>query len=48
MHHNGEYTFVCPGCEESITVNESMKTAMIDRGCVLCGSGVSSEAFTSN
>lgn len=48
MGKNSEYVFVCPGCLESITVNESMKNAILNEGCVLCGTGVSPEAFTTD
>ncbi|MFB6080275.1 MAG: hypothetical protein ABEJ81_04690 [Haloferacaceae archaeon] len=41
-----EYTFVCPACGESLAVNPSMKEALIDRGCVICGTAVTAEAFT--
>lgn len=41
-----EYTFVCPGCEESLEVNGSMKATLIERGCVFCGTDVTRAAFT--
>lgn len=41
-----EYTFTCPMCGESLTVNESMKAALVEKGCVICGSNVTSAAFT--
>lgn len=41
-----EYTFVCPACGESLAVNESMKEALVERGCVICGTAVTAEAFT--
>lgn len=40
-----DFTFVCPECEESLTVNDSMMDALIDKGCVICGSTVSTESF---
>ncbi|MBP2251052.1 DUF7560 family zinc ribbon protein [Halarchaeum nitratireducens] len=40
-----EYTFVCPECGESLDVNASMKDALLDRGCVICGASVSRSAF---
>jgi endogenous inhibitor of DNA gyrase (YacG/DUF329 family) len=41
-----EYTFVCPECNEHLEVNNSMKTALLERGCVICGTPVTEEAFT--
>lgn len=46
MSREEDYTFVCPECEEQIAVNEAMRTAIIDSGCVICGSEISSAAFT--
>jgi hypothetical protein len=41
-----EYTFDCPECAESLAVNESMRTALQDRGCVVCGATLDDDAFT--
>lgn len=41
-----EYTFTCPVCGESLTVNESMKQALVEKGCVVCGTDLTLEAFT--
>lgn len=41
-----DLTFVCPGCGESLAVNDSMKEALIDNGCVICGTAISSVAFS--
>lgn len=41
-----EYAFVCSACEESLEVNEPMKKTLIERGCVICGTTVTEEAFT--
>lgn len=41
-----EYTFACRVCEEQLVVNESMRNALMERGCVLCGAPVSADAFT--
>lgn len=41
-----EYVFDCPKCCESLTVNGSMRDALVDRGCVICGAPVSPEAFS--
>ena len=43
----GEFTFVCPECEESIAVDDPMKDALVENGCVVCGSPVTPAAFTS-
>jgi len=42
----GNYAFVCPRCDESLEVNASMRDALIERGCVVCGTRVTAEAFT--
>ena len=41
-----EYTFVCPECDETLEVNDSMKDALIEEGCVICGGPLTSDAFT--
>jgi hypothetical protein len=41
-----EYAFVCPECEECLRVNISMKSTLIERGCVICGTTVTEESFT--
>lgn len=41
-----DFTFVCPACEEDLEVNGSMKAALIEKGCVICGSAVTDRAFT--
>ena len=41
-----EYDFRCPECAESIEVNGSMRDALIENGCVVCGADVSAEAFS--
>jgi predicted RNA-binding Zn-ribbon protein involved in translation (DUF1610 family) len=45
MDDDGEFEFECPSCGETLTVNESMKTALVENGCVVCGSGLTVEAF---
>lgn len=42
------HRFVCPECAEDLEVNDSMKEALIDNGCVICGASVSEEAFSSS
>lgn len=46
MNTGVEYLFVCPVCEETIDVNSSMKDALVENGCVICGSSVSQAAFS--
>ena len=41
-----EFLFVCSKCEESLGVNREMKRTLIERGCVICGTSVTEEAFT--
>ncbi len=41
-----EFVFVCPACDERLEVNGSMKSALLERGCVICGASVSAEAFS--
>ena len=40
------FTFVCPECEEDLEVNDRMKEALTEHGCVICGAAVSEAAFT--
>jgi predicted RNA-binding Zn-ribbon protein involved in translation (DUF1610 family) len=46
MNASGDFTFVCPECGESLVVNGSMKVALLDNGCVVCGGALSPDAFT--
>ena len=41
-----EFVFVCPACDERLEVNESMKAALVERGCVICGASVSPDSFS--
>ncbi|MEF8818794.1 MAG: hypothetical protein V5A31_09870 [Haloferacaceae archaeon] len=41
-----EFSFRCPSCEEALTVNGSMRTALVERGCVVCGAELTAAAFT--
>jgi transcription elongation factor Elf1 len=43
-----EYVFICPECDESLKVNDTMKESLVDRGCVICGTSVTMEAFRKN
>lgn len=42
----GVYGFRCPECDELLEVNAVMRDVLIERGCVVCGSPVTREAFT--
>ena len=44
-HAEGEFTFVCPVCEESLKVNDAMKDALVEKGCVVCGADLTTRAF---
>jgi len=46
MSAGEEYVFVCPKCDESMAVNASMREALVENGCVVCGAPVSDAAFT--
>ncbi|SEK28990.1 DUF7560 family zinc ribbon protein [Haloferax larsenii] len=46
MTDSADYTFECPDCGESMMVNASMRDALIDNGCVICGSTVSQQSFS--
>ncbi|MFP8956867.1 hypothetical protein ACLI4Y_09070 [Natrialbaceae archaeon A-CW3] len=45
MSTSEDYIFVCPECTQSITVNASMRSALVENGCVVCGSSVSPNHF---
>ena len=36
--------FVSPECEETTTVDPSARRALVEHGCVLCGTGIPSES----
>jgi predicted RNA-binding Zn-ribbon protein involved in translation (DUF1610 family) len=42
-----EFEFGCPDCGETLTVNEPMKRTLVENGCVVCGSGLTADAFDS-
>lgn len=42
------FAFECPECDERLEVNDSMKDALVERGCVICESTVTTEAFEQN
>ncbi len=41
-----DYTFHCPQCGEGLSVNAAMRTALIEKGCVICGAAVTAAAFS--
>ncbi|WP_312907411.1 DUF7560 family zinc ribbon protein [Natronosalvus caseinilyticus] len=45
MSASEDYRFVCPECAQAITVNASMRDALVENGCVVCGSTVSRADF---
>lgn len=45
MCDSDEYELACPACDERLTVNESMRAALLENGCVVCGSDLTAEAF---
>jgi len=47
MSCSGNLTFHCPDCGEAMSVNEPMRDALLDHGCVVCGTSVSASAFSS-
>ena len=45
MNGSADFHFECPNCAESIEVNGSMKTALVESGCIVCGVAISPAAF---
>jgi len=41
-----DFRFACPECGESLAVNAAMRDALLERGCVVCGSSVTDAAFS--
>lgn len=46
MSPGDEYTFVCPDCGESMSVNASMRDALVANGCVVCSAPVTEKDFS--
>ncbi|MFB6101364.1 MAG: hypothetical protein ABEJ73_02230 [Haloplanus sp.] len=46
MSGGSDLTFRCPDCGESMAVNASMREALLDHGCVVCGTAVPPSAFS--
>ena len=42
----GECTFVCPECDESLEVNAAMMDLLLEKGCVVCGADLTEDAFS--
>jgi len=42
----GTFVFTCPECKEALEINDPMKNTLIKKGCVICGTPVTEEAFT--
>ncbi|ELZ72827.1 zinc ribbon domain-containing protein [Haloferax sp. Atlit-10N] len=40
-----DYEFTCSQCGERFAVNDGMRAAVLERGCPICGSPTSTEAF---
>ena len=40
-----DYIFRCPACAKSMEVNEAMKEALLENGCVICGNELTIAAF---
>lgn len=47
-HDDGVYVFACPACGEAVEVDASMREALVSHGCVVCGTRVSTRAFSSD
>lgn len=45
MRHGEEQVFVCSACDEHVDVNQSMRKALVEHGCVICGAVVSDDDF---
>ena len=37
--------FTCPDCGATFVVDDAMRAALLQSGCVTCGSGIADEAF---
>ena len=46
MTGSEDYIFECAECAETIEVNEAMKVAIEDSGCVICGTVPSEDDFS--
>lgn len=46
LTEGNEYEFRCEECAEEIAVNDAMREALLDHGCVVCGAPATERAFT--
>jgi len=46
MSPSEDIVFVCPDCGEFMMVNPAMRDALVENGCVVCGSPVPEDAFS--
>jgi predicted RNA-binding Zn-ribbon protein involved in translation (DUF1610 family) len=45
MSASEDIVFACPECGETMVVNPAMRDALVENGCVVCGSAVPEDAF---
>ena len=45
MQPGQAYVFTCPICQEEIRIDAGMRDSLLEFGCVVCGSDISSAAF---
>lgn len=43
---DADHRFACPGCDSSIHVTTETREAILEQGCVICGSDVTADAFS--
>lgn len=41
-----EYDYVCSDCGQQISVNEPMRTAILENGCPICSASAESNEFS--
>jgi endogenous inhibitor of DNA gyrase (YacG/DUF329 family) len=46
MRPGSNLTFHCSTCDKSMAVNGPMRDAILEKGCVVCGTSVSRSAFS--
>lgn len=46
MRHSDHHTYVCPDCAASFPVDAATRDALLAHGCAVCGSPVSTGAFS--
>lgn len=46
MTSGSEYEFRCAECGEAIAVDDAMREALLEHGCVICGAPVTEDSFT--